>query len=67
MSDRVFEYVSKPLSKWTRFRLIFCKTYISTDIAGEVSITTYAKKLNGIIYIVKTVRKIGNLTHIEKL
>ena len=67
MSDRVFEYVPKPLSKWTRFRLIFCKTYVVTDIEGEVSLTTYAKKLKGIIYIVKIVRKIGNLTHIEKL
>lgn len=68
MDSRVFDYVTpKPISKWTRFRLFFCKTYSVTDSEGEVSITTYAKKLKGIIYIVKEVRKIGNVTHIERL
>lgn len=68
MDSQVFNYVTqKPISKWTRFRLFFCKTYIATDVEGEVSCTTYAKMLNGIIYIVKEVRKIGNVTHIEKL
>lgn len=43
-------------SLWTRFRLLFRRTRISTDISSQgadLSVRTYFKNMDGKIYLVK--------------
>ena len=64
----MFSQTSLKISKWTRFRLHFAKSYFGTDTEGNITSVTEMKMLKGEIYITHTwLYKDGKLIREEQL
>lgn len=68
MEDQVFEPISFKISKWTRFRLHFCKSHFGKDTEGDITSITEMKMLKGEAYITHIwLYKDGKLIREEQL
>lgn len=68
MKRQVLSQTSLKISKWTRFRLHFAKSYFGNDTEGDITSITEMKMLKDNIYITHTwLYKDGKLIREEKL